>query len=97
MLLSGNAHSPIQAFAYERDGVDFWGVQYHPECTARVVSGWLRSKGDEYQQMADDMARADTDAEAALRLGAKPSDLEVSERTRELANWMRHVEARAGG
>ena len=29
--LAGNGHSNVQAFAIDRDGVDFWGMQYHPE------------------------------------------------------------------
>lgn len=40
VVTATNAHTRVQALAYERDGVSFWGVQYHPECTLAHVAHW---------------------------------------------------------
>lgn len=34
--LAGSEHSPVQAMEYARDGVRFWGMQYHPEYKRRL-------------------------------------------------------------
>jgi GMP synthase (glutamine-hydrolysing) len=39
-ITASNAHTRAQAMAYERDGVSFWGVQYHPECGLAHVGHW---------------------------------------------------------
>ena len=44
-LLAGNGHSLVQAFAYDHDGVIFWGTQYHPEYAPDYLSALLSSKG----------------------------------------------------
>ena len=90
VVLAGNAHSPVQAFAYERDGVSFWGVQYHPEYPAQAVGAALAAR-DPSDPRAADLLRADTDPEAARRLGADPADLVADARSRELRNWLAHV------
>lgn len=94
-LLAGNAHSPVQALVYERAGVRFWGVQYHPEMRLADVaaatggSGLLRAGRDAHA----DLALADTDAAAAERLGISVADMALPARARELVNWLALVRA----
>ncbi len=91
VLLATNTHSAVQAFAYERDGVRFWGVQYHPEYSlsfiAMRVREWERVSAD----VADDIAVADADQEAAARLGVRMSDLRDEVRMAELRNWLKSI------
>jgi len=82
---------------YEQDGVDFWGTQYHPELAARHVAAlYLRVPGifDDHIAMAEDLEAADNDDAAAARLGTSVSALAVENRSRELVNWLAHVERR---
>lgn len=88
VVLASNAHSPVQAMAYERDGIRFWGVQYHPEYPlpyigARVLE-WERLPAD----TAADLHCADTDPTAADRLDVRFSDMQPGVRTTELRNWL---------
>lgn len=87
-LLAGNAHSPVQAFAYERDGVRFWGCQYHPEYRLASLSGYLLEQGRVTPQTSRDLATAESDAEAAARLGTTPEAQALETRTLELRNWL---------
>ena len=96
VLIAGNAHSPVQAMVYEQDGVDFWGVQYHPECTALDVAGWYRGRDGDFAAMVANLERAEADPDAAARLGATPDQLSLLGRTRELANWLAHVTGSRG-
>lgn len=51
VLLAGNAHTDIQAVAVERDGLIFWGVQYHPELEfAQIASYFRRSQVESFSQ-----------------------------------------------
>ncbi len=92
-LLAGNAHSPVQAFVYDQDGVDFWGTQYHPELAAPTIAQWLRKRPG-LKAMAADLDVAEDDPGAAARLGTTPAELAVQERAIELQNWIAHVRAR---
>jgi len=69
--LAGNSHSPIQAYAYEADGINFWGVQYHPEFTTAWVADLMRAPGTIWQNSntAELLDNADTDKNAARQLG----------------------------
>lgn len=96
-VLASNAHSQVQAMAYTRDGVNFWGVQYHPEMSALDVgriAAFLTLK-DDHAAMVPDLMTADTDHQAAQRLGARPEDLAPHMRMRELSNWLSHIGAAA--
>lgn len=98
VLLAGNAHSTVQAFVYDREGVDFWGTQYHPEFSGQVIADILASRPDpspEALAFAADLRAADTDPQAAARLGAAPEALQVAQRATELVNWLAHVRARS--
>ncbi|SFK94283.1 type 1 glutamine amidotransferase [Shimia haliotis] len=92
VLLAGNAHSPVQAMAYQQNGVDFWGAQYHPEMTALDV-GTIIGSGAFANEAAlgADLRIADAEPEVALSLGGKADSLSPKVRTRELRNWLSHV------
>ena len=101
VVTASNAHSPVQAFAYARDGVDFRGTQYHPEVAPPLIARALRQQqGDAglaaylAAYLAADLDRAETDADAAARLGAAPEDLALTVRATELRNWLSHVRAK---
>lgn len=97
VVVATNDHSAVQAMVYEQDGVDFWGTQYHPELAARHVAAlYLRVPGifDDHIAMAEDLEAADNDDAAAARLGTSVSALAVENRSRELVNWLAHVERR---
>jgi GMP synthase (glutamine-hydrolysing) len=88
VVLASNAHSRVQAMAYERDGIRFWGVQYHPEYTLPFIGervlDWDRLPAD----IAADLQCADIDPKAAERLGVRFSDMQTPMRTTELRNWL---------
>jgi len=92
--LAENAHSPIQAFAYELDGVNFWGMQYHPEFTASWVADLMRAPGTIWQnsETAKLLDIADSDKHAANQLGANGDDLAPAVRMTEIKNWLMHID-----
>ncbi|MDB2334819.1 type 1 glutamine amidotransferase [Planktomarina temperata] len=79
VLLAGNAHSPVQAFAYETADISFWGTQYHPEFSRADVATWLADRG-----------KSLPDSEEQDGQG----DLALATRTLELQNWLAHVTSR---
>ncbi len=99
VLLADNAHSPVQAMAYEQGDTCFWGVQYHPELTALDIANYLRTKDGFFpgeDALIADLDNASVDEAAAARLGTNCAGLALSERTLELANWVTMVQSRAG-
>ena len=96
VLTATNDHSPIQAFAYTKNGVDFWGTQYHPELTTKRIADFMRDPTrifSDHTHMIPDLDNAETDTDAAARLGTTPDALSFEHRTRELANWLAHVKS----
>jgi GMP synthase (glutamine-hydrolysing) len=97
VLLAENDHSPVQSFSYRAEGVDFWGAQYHPECSATSIAKSLRAGNGVFSAqtaLIDDLEAGERDARAAERLGTTCAALHPKERTRELANWLMHVKDR---
>lgn len=95
VLLAGNEHTPVQVFAHAQGGVDFWGVQYHPEYTpAFVAHGLARYRPGTETLQAALLALGD-DAAAAEKLGTTAEEQEDRMRMTELRNWLAHVAARA--
>ena len=85
VLLASNAHCAVQAFGVETGGVQFWGVQYHPELEFSHIAGFIRrSDVDGFHQVAafgaenqieglsSDQMQADFD-----QLQHKPDDQEL--------------------
>ncbi|NRB33348.1 MAG: type 1 glutamine amidotransferase [Rhodobacteraceae bacterium] len=99
VVLARNAHCDVQAFAYDRDGVDFWGVEYHPEYSPEFLGAMLDDPRHEgaFADMAADLRAARDTAEAADRLGTTTEDMQTEARATELTNWLAHVKARKDG
>lgn len=91
--LSGNEHSPIQSFAYESEGVNFWGMQYHPEFTTAWVADLMRAPGTIWQnsETAALLDVADASLDAAKQLGVRGKDLSPEIRMTEIRNWLGHI------
>ena len=94
VLLAGNAHSPVQAFAVTRGNIDFWGVQYHPEYTPAFVAGGLARYRPGSEALQADLLAIDVDATAAARLDTTAEEQADAVRMTELRNWLAHVAAR---
>ena len=97
-LLAGNDHSPIQAFAHDKDGVDYWGTQYHPELRPTHIADFIRNKDGIFGSRAElivDLDCAETDPVAAARLGTTTAALLHDIRTIELSNWLTHAKNKA--
>ncbi len=97
LVLAENDHSPVQAFAYSTDGVDFWGTQYHPECTPLSIAEALKTSNKDFVgkiAMIYDLEISEDDPAAAERLGATCEALRPAIRTIELGNWLKHVKDR---
>lgn len=88
VLLAGNAHSGVQAFAFEQNGIKFWGMQYHPELDPTDLGPSLGRLGKIDSQEAADMGQMEHDAAAAERLGLRVSDTNPQTRMTELRNWL---------
>ena len=88
VLLAGNDHSGVQAFAYERDGVKFWGMQYHPELDPQNLGPSLGRMNWLSAQDAQDLEIVERDPDAAQRLGVRVSDMNPNTRMTELHNWL---------
>ncbi|MGI9368092.1 MAG: type 1 glutamine amidotransferase [Ruegeria sp.] len=97
VLLAGNGHSAVQTMTYEQGGVRFWGTQYHPELNLQGIGDYVRARGifAHYAGLADDLEIAETDMQAAARLGTTPRAFAFSERSPELENWLEMVAATA--
>ena len=85
--LAGNSHG-VQAFAIDRDGVDFWGMRYTLGLAIAHVGRYLRLSGRVAPDVADDLEAAESDAGAAARLSTTMQDQTTPRRTVELANWL---------
>jgi len=95
ILIANNAHSPVQAMVYLANGVDFWGMQYHPELPIAAIADYVQDKDSIFaqgQSMVDDLRAAACDTVAASRLGAMPQDLHDAARTTEIANWLAYIQ-----
>ena len=91
VLLAGNNHSAVQAFAIEQDGIDFWGMQYHPEFDVGFVGRYLSGSGRLTDPVAADLEVADQDAAAADRLDTTPEAQKLGVRATELRNWLDRI------
>ncbi len=87
-VVAGNSHSPVQAMVYEKDGLTFWGTQYHPEMTLDDVARCLWDKG-----AAKHLRQAAASETVAEALGTTVEAQQTSVRTLELQNWLTLVAA----
>ena len=76
--LAGNDHSEVQAFAFERDGISFWGTQYHPEFPPGFLARYLAASGKGSPVGLAGLAGSESSAEAVMR-------------TSEIRNWVERL------
>ncbi|WP_300032416.1 type 1 glutamine amidotransferase [uncultured Roseobacter sp.] len=91
VVLAANSHSPVQAMVYERDGVRFWGMQYHPEYSLKFIGARVRDWDLFPDDKAADLTVADEDPDAAARLGVRFADMQPEMRMTEIRNWLRSL------
>ena len=96
ILTAGNQHSPVQAFVYEKDGVQFWGMQYHPELPPSRIAELVAGEGlfNTDPELAEHLNKVaqDSESESVAALGIKPSDLAPKMRMREIDNWLKMIQ-----
>lgn len=106
MLLAGNRVTQVQAAEIRySDGV-FWGVQYHPELGLDEIAGALRRQAKDLVEEGFGASEAEIEVQAVLierlhatprakdlawRLGLDEQVTEGGQRSRELANFIRHL------
>ena len=95
-VLASNEHCEVQALTYNRDGVDFWGTQYHPELSVTDIAEAIARSGlfQGQSDAASDLQLAESDEEAARRVGTTVDAQRHEHRARELLNWLDHVRTR---
>ncbi|MEM7524784.1 MAG: type 1 glutamine amidotransferase [Pseudomonadota bacterium] len=93
VVTATNDHTAIQAMAYDKGDVSFWGVQYHPECDLKDAAHWLAAARDGADKaMAADLKLIAEDPIVYARLSAKREvGLDILDRdyhVTELRNWL---------
>jgi GMP synthase (glutamine-hydrolysing) len=101
VLLAGNSTSPVQAIAVERDGVRFWGAQYHPEIDYITVGAIMQRTHDallregffaseeEYRTALQWMQKLDNpENQPPEGILSAPELRSVEARAVELTNWL---------
>ncbi len=98
-LTAGNDHSPVQAFVYEKDGIQFWGMQYHPELTPGRIAELIADDGlfNGDPELSTHLKALDKDPsnDSLKSLAIKRSDLDPNMRMRELTNWLDMIQTSA--
>ena len=83
MCLSSNEHSDYQSVVFEKQGIHFWGVQYHPELQFSDIAAYIE-KND-----VDSFADAKNFAQE-LSLDVTISDVVADFRTLDRADTHLH-------
>jgi GMP synthase (glutamine-hydrolysing) len=111
VILAGNDHSRIQAFVMENDGLNFWGVQYHPEYTLgelaaifrrygqRLIEAGLFADQGALDAMADNwmiLHQTPDRKDLAWQYGIDDNALLPERRLIELKNWLARVRQQEG-
>lgn len=87
-LLSGNAHSAVQACTITEGAATLWLTQYHPECAPADIAAFLRAGGIFATHAALIPLLEAGDAAA---LNVPDGALSIASRAAELANWLAFV------
>ncbi|MEL6794115.1 MAG: type 1 glutamine amidotransferase, partial [Pseudomonadota bacterium] len=96
VVTATNAHTAVQAFAYDAGDVSFWGVQYHPEVTLETVAYWLNRPGPAWDKAEAARAKAfariaedpAANASLAVKFGVNLDLLDGPYHRTELRNWL---------
>lgn len=105
-LLAGNRITQVQAAEIRHGGGVFWGVQYHPELGLDEIAGALRRQAGDLVAEGFGANEAEIEVQAVLieglhrapcaknlawRLGLDEQITDDGQRSRELANFIRHL------
>ncbi|NVK29649.1 MAG: type 1 glutamine amidotransferase [Gammaproteobacteria bacterium] len=92
-LIATNAHSPVQAFVYEKGKIKFWGTQYHPELEPQHIIDYINEPSGLFAEgesllgaLAD--CQAQPSADSLAQLGIQVNDIHRPHHTLELKNWL---------
>ena len=93
LVTASNDHSHVQAMVYERNGVKYWGMQYHPESTPGHFADLIDEPDGLFSEgrgMIADLRKLDTEltGEVARRLDVEKDDFAPNTRMCELSNWL---------
>ncbi len=86
-LLASNPVSEVQAMAYDLNGIDYMGFQFHPE----VPVEYFREIHDKFPPLPGTLREL-----ADFPDQLPPEIADVTMRTRPLANWLNHVRKKSG-
>ncbi|PHS22486.1 MAG: glutamine amidotransferase [Robiginitomaculum sp.] len=105
ILLSSNAHSPVQGAIIPLEQSEVWAVQYHPEYDLAQVAMMMRLyakdmvdqgffkdpvNGDEYIAKIEALHKSPDDFALAWQLGMSETILDDKLRRAEIINWITH-------
>ena len=89
----------ISRSIYEKDGIQFWGMQYHPELTPGRIAELVAEDGlfSSEAELANNLKAVDKNpnSESVKHLGIKSSDPDPKMRMRELTNWLDMIQTSA--
>jgi GMP synthase (glutamine-hydrolysing) len=104
--LSGNDFTRVQSVVVEKEGAEFWGLQYHPEFNLHEMARLMFCRLEKLVRLgffADEaagMAHIDqlealhadpTREDIATALDIRPDVMDESPRTVEVRNWINHL------
>ena len=104
--LSGNDFTRVQSVVVEKEGAEFWGLQYHPEFNLHEMARLMFCRLEKLVRLgffADEAAgmahidqlealHADPSREdIATALDIRPDVMDESPRTVEVRNWINHL------
>ena len=104
--LSGNDFTRVQSVVVEKEGAEFWGLQYHPEYNLHEMARLMFCRLEKLVRLgffADEAAgmayidqlealHADPSREdIATALDIRPDVMDESPRTVEVRNWINHL------
>lgn len=96
ILTATNDHSPVQAMVYERNGIQFWGMQYHPEISPKQIAALIAGEGlfTGSLELAENLRAAEENplsiATQALKVSSR--DLLPNTRMLEIKNWLAFIQ-----
>ena len=94
VVLASNAHSPIQAVAFDYKKSSFFGVQYHPEFNSEQMA-LITSLLEDKLLRSDSFASIGEVRAFAKKLSDQnhlpPEVLDYSEHTNEIRAWLNHI------
>lgn len=99
VLTATNDHSPVQAAVFEQQGISFWGMQYHPEISAREIADFIAADGlfTGSKTLVEQLRQIEKPNRDNMTNAFKvpPQGLIQATRTLEISNWLTRLEQQA--